>query len=84
MKKINNYTEKAMRRIGLVTVSLIVLLGVSVLVSAGMNWMIHNVGFVGDIYYGSNICEYMVGAISSVAALKVIEGLHKRTFSEVR
>lgn len=84
MKKINNYTEKAMRRIGLVTVSLIVLLGVSVLVSAGMNWMIHNVGLVEDIYYGSNICEYTVGAISSVAALKVIEALHKRTFSEAK
>lgn len=80
-KKLNTLTEKAMKNIGIVTVSVIVLIVASVLVSAGMDWLIDNVSMFEDLYYGSMVCEYTVGGIAAITAYKVMVSLRKRTFA---
>ena len=55
MKKLNKLTEKAVKAIGIVTVSVIVLIGASVIVGAGMEWLIDNTVIFEDLYYGSMV-----------------------------
>lgn len=81
MKKLNKLTEKAMKNIGIVTVSVIVLIGASVIVGAGMEWLIDNTVIFEDLYYGSMVCEYTVGGIATLVAYKTMVSLRRRTFA---
>ena len=80
-KRINKFTEKAMKNIGIVVVSIIVLIGAAAILNATMDWLICNTDVFYEVYNSSMLLEYTVGGLSTLVAYRTLKSLRKVTFS---